>query len=70
MFRFVIMSTTIIIAIVLYAPGSANAARYCARISGAALDCRFETINQCIHSKIARGASGHCCRRDRCHTIR
>ena len=67
MFRFVILSTTIIIASILYVPVSANAASYCARIRGAALDCRFATIEQCIHSVAARGASGHCCRRDRCH---
>jgi hypothetical protein len=67
MFRFIIMWTAIIIATVLYAPGSANAARYCARIRGAPLDCRFATIHDCIHSVAARGASGHCCRRDRCH---
>jgi hypothetical protein len=69
MSRLVRTSTTIIIATVLYAPGSANAARYCARMRGAALDCRYATIKQCIHSVKAQGG-GHCCRRDRCHTIR
>jgi len=69
MLRFVILSTTIIIAAVLYAPPSANAARYCARIRGAALDCRFATIHDCIHSLHTRRVSGHCCASERCHRI-
>jgi hypothetical protein len=63
MFRFVILSTIIIIATVLYAPGSANAARYCAQIRGsAALDCHYATMHQCIQSVKAKGG-GRCHKR-------
>ena len=63
MFRFVILSTTIIIATVLYAPGSANAARWCKQIRGsAALDCRYATLTECVHSVKAKGG-GHCHKR-------
>jgi hypothetical protein len=63
MFRFVILSATIIIATAFYAPGSANAARWCAQINGAtAPDCRFATHHASARRLAAKGGG-------RCHKM-
>lgn len=62
MFRLVILSTTIIVAAALYAPGAANAAAYCAQLrsAGAAKpECAFATLQECRASVKAKGG-GHC----------